>query len=356
MPEQDYYRTLGLDPNATHADIRRAFRLLALRYHPDQNPDDPQAGEKFQLIQNAYKVLENPKTRANYDRARLAAQSQRKRTTAPDRRSAGAPGHTAKATGTHSRPSAPPADDDEEETRTRKPWWEADEEAPPRRSPQSPPAPPPPESIAIDGSDIEVDMTVFREVADLGSRQLLAVARHDPCAACGGTGAKPDTVVRGCPECDPNRPSPSCRLCGGRGYLFEIACSSCFGRGTTRVNKTYVVTIPPRSKTRQRIRIPGQGNPSRGGGQPGDLVIRLAVKPGPGYDQRDAAVYSEIHITPQTAAAGGVVRVKTVDGMAELVIPLATKSGAVFRLEGRGPILQDRQRGDHFVTVRIVET
>ena len=94
--------------------------------------------------------------------------------------------------------------------------------------------------------------------------------------------------------------------------------------------------------------------PSAANGKPGDLVVRLVVKVGPAYEQRDTAVYSEIHITPHLAAIGGMIRVKTVDGWAEMAVLAGTKSGAVFRLEGKGPVLEGRERGDHFVTVRIV--
>jgi molecular chaperone DnaJ len=353
MPERDYYNILKLDPNASHADIRRSFRQLALRYHPDQNPDDPHASEKFKVITEAYKVLINPKTRANYDRVRRAPQTQRDRAGGHARRHGGASRHPSPPPDPKSSPSAKTSSsDDAEDQHTRRPWWQEEELS---RAPRtSPPPPPPPESIMVDGSDNEADMTISQEVANFGSRQPIAVARYENCAVCNGTGAKPDTVVRQCPECDPRHPSPTCPLCTGRGHLFEIACSTCFGRGKTRVAKTFVVTVPPHSRTGQKIRIPGEGMPSSGGGKPGDLVVRLVVKAISEYEQRDASVYSEIHVTPQTAAMGGMVRVKTVDGAADLVIPPGTKSGAVFRLEGKGPILQGRERGDHFVTVKVV--
>jgi len=351
-PEYDYYRILGVNPNASHADIRRAFRTLALRYHPDQNPDDSQAGEKFKIITEAYKVLINPKTRRSYDRVRNSSRVRHR----PGRPAPGNDADTEWPDSPFRQPrgaTAPtPSPDATEEKSTRKPWWAEEQELP--KAQPAPPPPPPPQSETMEGSDIEADMTITEEVASFGSKQPLAVSRFESCPTCNGTGGKPGTALRRCPECDPQHPSPACHLCAGRGHMIEVACPSCFGRGKHRVTKTLVINLPRRSQTGQRIRIPGEGMPGRGEGKPGDLVVRLVVKGRDEYEPRDPSVYSEIHITPQIATKGGVVRVKTLDGSVELVIPPGTKSDAVFRLEGRGAILQGKERGDHFVTVKIV--
>lgn len=355
MAEIDYYHILGLDSNVTRAQIRRSFRTLAVRYHPDQNPTDPGAEETFKLITQAYKVLVDPKKRAQYDRTRRAAQAQRARKASYARRRAAqkrpsepAPRQRARTTTETPSPSKTRTD----KQRVDKPWWKQEEKPPP--PPPPPPPEPEPEPEPVDGANVEVDIVVSSEIAEMGGRQQLAVSRLEFCSVCNGTGAKPGTTVRRCPECDPHEPSPSCRLCSGRGQLIAALCPTCHGRGKTRLTKTVVVTVPALSKSGRVLRVPGEGMPGREGGRPGDLVVRLKVKSGADYEQREAAVYSEIHVTPSMIAHGSTVRVKTVDAWTDLVIPPGTRSGTIFRLEGMGPITKGNERGDHYVTVKIV--
>jgi molecular chaperone DnaJ len=344
MADIDYYEILGIEAHATRADIRRSFRALAMRYHPDQNPDEPGAEERFKLITQAYKILVDPKKRSHYDRMREAARTQRERVARQNRRR-----HEAR----HSRPAGDTTERPEHRTRSetpptqqrsRKPWWEEDRPAAQSHG----------ESTVIEGEDLHVDMTINTELAKLGGRQPLAISRRSVCETCKGTGAKPGTTVRACPECDPKQPSPNCHFCAGRGRLLAAFCSTCGGEGKTRATKTLLVNVPPRSKPGHLLRVPGEGKPGADGGKPGDLVIHLKVKQASDYEQRDSAVYSEVHVTPSTAALGGMVRVKTVDGTADLVIPPGTRSGTIFRLEGKGPKIGEDARGDHFVTVKII--
>jgi molecular chaperone DnaJ len=338
MPETDYYQVLGLELNATRSEIRGAFRVLAMRFHPDQNPGNPTAEEKFKLITQAYKTLIDPKKRAHYDRTRQAAQSQRLRAAAHHRR------HAPSASATASRGAT--ADTDQK--RKKRPWWEDVTEEPKPKAPK--PEPPKPQK----GSDLEVTMTISSQTAELGGRQALAISRRVPCATCDGTCAKPGTTVRRCPECDPNEASSSCVYCSGRGWLIEALCPTCKGSGKEQLSRTVLVNVPKGTREGQLLRLPGEGLPGIKGGKPGDLLVRLRVKPGSEYEEHDAAVYSEVHVTPSLAAMGGTVRVRTLDGTEELVIPPATKSGTVIRLEGKGPVLEGNERGDHYVTVNIV--
>lgn len=361
MAEIDHYQVLGLEMNASPAQIRRAFRALALRYHPDQNLDDPDAEERFKLVTQAYKVLIDSKKRWHYDRARRAAQTQRNRTAERARRRAEQKRETASSAqaGSSRTPGAASGGVADHERRQR-PWWEeVRERLREEEQPSQPPPPPPPEPEpeSADGKDLHVDMTITSQMADLGGRQPLAVSRFETCDVCEGTGAKPGTVIRPCPECEPDYPSPKCYLCSGRGKLIQAFCSKCGGDGRVRATKTVVVTVRPRSKKGQEICLPGEGMPpAREGGKAGDLIVHLVVKAGTDYEQRDDAVYSEVYVTPATAAMGGIVRIKTVDASAELTIPPGTRSGTVFRIEGVGPILVGRERGDHYVTVKIIET
>jgi len=364
MAEIDHYRVLGLDSSASPAQIRRAFRALALRFHPDQNPDNPDAEERFKLVTQAYKVLIDSKKRWHYDRSRKAAQTQRNRNAEEARqRAARKRGQPTAAGASFSNPADGPSPGAAGSERKRRPWWEEEQEKvksrkrpAPTPSP-TPPPPPKPEPQSPDGDNLSVDMTISSQMAGLGGRQPLASSRFEGCSVCEGTGAKPGTTVRPCPECEPDRPSPKCYLCSGRGKLIQAYCSKCNGEGRFRVTKTVVVTVPARAKKGQIIQLPGEGMPPRReGGQPGDLLVRVLVKEGADYEQRDDAVYSEVFVTPATAAMGGTVRVKTIDATAELAVPPGTKSGTVFRLEGLGPVLEGRERGDHYVTIKIIET
>ncbi|MCX8036051.1 MAG: DnaJ domain-containing protein [Candidatus Sumerlaeia bacterium] len=359
MPEHDYYLILGLDPNATQSEIRRAFRTLALRYHPDQNPDNPSAEEKFKLITQAYRVLIDPKRRAHYDRLRKAAEAHRARTSGQARSGSSTPATESKS-GVRSpgqgKPSATaPRSGSPETKRPHTPWWESHGPFRPRTPtpPPSSPPPPPPPTGPIDGRNIEVDMTISAEVAEKGGHQPLALSRIEPCALCGGSGAKPGTATRPCPECG-RTPSPTCRFCQGRGILAEVFCPACDGRGKAKIKKNLMVVIPPRSQTGHQLLVAGEGFPGERGGKPGNLVVRLTVKQEADYEQRDLHVYSEVHVTPAMAAMGGMVRIKTMDGWTDLQIPPGTRSGTIFRLEGKGPVLENKSRGDHFVTVKII--
>jgi molecular chaperone DnaJ len=349
MSDHNYYRVLGLDLNATRSDIRRSFRMLAMRYHPDQNPGDPDAEERFKLITQAYKTLVDPRKRARYDRTRGPSLNQRDREKTTSRRRN--PNSHPDVSGDEEAPhtnAAPSSTTGAEEKPARKPWWA--EEKPLRPTPP----PPSPEEESLDGRDLEVDMTISSEMAETGGRQPLAISRQGHCVTCGGTGAKAGTPVRRCPECHPQNPSPTCPLCLGRGHMVEAFCPACFGRGQARVTRKIEITIPARVQAGQKIRVPGEGLPGQKGGKPGDLIVRVSVRQQPQYEQRDSSVFSEIHVTPSMTAMGGVVRVKTLDGWAELTIPAGTRSGTIFRLEGKGPALQNGDHGDHFVTVKIV--
>ncbi|MBM3333482.1 J domain-containing protein [Candidatus Sumerlaeota bacterium] len=347
-PEPDYYHILGVDPNATRPEIRRSYRELALRYHPDQNPNNPVAEEKFKIITQAYRTLSDPNKRTQYDQIRAAVGGQKKKSGAAAHRHAGPTGSTASNANTATSTSSGSRTATGETKKARKKWWEEI-----GLGPQATP-PPPPETGPVDGDDVEVDMTVTSDVAERGGTQPLAVSRIESCAACEGTGAKPGTRVRRCPECDPGSPSPSCHLCSGRGQLIEAFCPTCYGRGQARTIKTITIRLPAGSTNGQRLRITGEGMLGQRGGKRGDLVVRLVVRPTAGYQTRDNSVYSEIHVTPAIAALGGTVRVKTIDGWADFTVPPGTKSGTVFQLAGKGPVLGDGSRGDHLVTVKIV--
>jgi len=348
MTPVDYYQILGIEPYATRAEVRRAFRLLAMHYHPDQNRGDPDAEERFKLITQAYKVLSDPRKRAAYDRERAAAKVERKK-------------RAAKVVRPHPEPrpvpSEPPPRPPDRSPKQRTPWWEEEGFSTPRpETPRPKPSakkPPAQEKPKFESRDLHADMIVPSDLAEQGGRQSLAVSYVVPCPVCQGTGARPGTPVRRCPECAAN-PVPGCSLCKGRGLIIQSQCPNCRGRGEAKQTKTVTVTVPALSKNGQTIRIPGEGLPGDKDEKPGDLYVHLIVKPGGQYRETDESSFSEVYVTPAMAALGGKVRVKTAAGWTNVEIPAGTRSGTVLHLEGMGPLRKGNERGDHFVTIKVV--
>jgi molecular chaperone DnaJ len=328
MADIDYYRILGIEIGATVHDIRRSYRVLAMRFHPDQNPGDPQAEERFKQITQAYKVLIDPKKRAVYDRSRgrFAPPESYRMDETRSARSAG---------GVKAPESADPR---------RKPWWEEELREEPKR----------PAGVEhVEHLDISFDVTLTNDEAERGGQHPLGVNVQGPCMTCNGTGGKPGTTVRRCPECDPLEPSGDCRMCGGRGHLISTPCPTCRGAGWSRETKTVTVKVPPHSREGQVIVVPGEGETGIAG-QVGDLLVRLHLKAGPQLERRGNDVYSDVQITPAMAAQGGRVRINTIDATMDLLIKPGTRPGTVLRLEGIGPRIRGKERGDHYVTVRMI--
>lgn len=352
---RDYYETLGIKRNASAEEIRKAYRRLARKYHPDLNPGDKAAEERFKQIQEAYDVLGDPKKREMYDR--FGFYSERAHPSG-----AGGPFETGRGTGfdfsgfdfsdLFSRAGG------RAETggfassfsdlfsqffgRTTK-----------RQAQQAPEK----------GADLEYALSVDFWQAIRGTQVRLKINRHEACAACGGTGSVGGTRTV-CPECNGSgsvyqmagamRFSLTCPRCEGRGFLRN-ACPVCHGDGRTVQAEEVEVRIPAGVKSGDRLRVAGKGNAGTMGGPPGDLYITVRVEPHPFFEREGDDIKIRIPITVWEAALGAKIEVPTIDGRALLKIPQGTQTGQKFRLREKG-VFNSRKglRGDQIVEVEVL--
>lgn len=327
MPPRDPYAELGVSRDASPEDIGRAFRRLAAKYHPDRNPGDKQAEEKFKRIAEAYNVLSDAKSRAAYDRG-------------------GSPQVEAD-TGFHGFDST-----EDIFTRFGDIFGDLFGERIRRRSPPR------------QGEDYEVEIELPAEEAARGSKRTISVNLPSPCRTCGGTGARPGTSPE-CPTCRGTgyvsrraresggffSVSSPCPRCGGDGIDPEAACPACGGRGSEIRPRVMEVTIPPGTGNGTVLRLRGQGGPGPRGAAPGDLRIRVRVsQPAPA---QDLDVRHDVSLDLPTATLGGTVDVPLPAGTVEMKIPPGTQPGQQFRLARQGRADASGRRGDAIVTARV---
>jgi molecular chaperone DnaJ len=318
----DYYKTLGVDRKASAEEIKKAYRRLARKYHPDTNKD-PQAESRFKDIQEAYDVLSDPDKRKAYDRGGsifAGANPFGGGGPAPDFGSfsdilsgiftGGSPGR-----GTRTRPQAER------------------------------------------GRDLETEVSLSFGQAMKGAQVPVAVTTHAACPTCRGTGAEPGTSPMVCPVCQGRgvesegqglfsitRP---CSRCNGSGTVIERPCDTCKGEGRTRELKRYRVNIPAGVKTGSRIRLPGKGEAGLRGGPDGDLYVVTQVQESPVFHRKGDNLEVEVPITVAEAIRGADVEVPTLHGTKKLRVPGGTKHGTVQRLRGEGPaVLGGKGHGD----------
>ena len=314
--KRDYYEVLGVDKNASEDEIKRAYKKLARKYHPDMNPGDKEAEEKFKEINEANEVLSDPEKKARYDQFGFAG-------TDPNY-GAGQGGGFG---GQQQR----------------------------RNGPQR-------------GESIRVSVSLSFTEAAFGCEKELTVERMEQCATCKGSGCAPGTTPEVCPEChgsgvvQTRRQTPMgvfassnpCRKCGGTGRIIHQPCPDCHGGGLTRKRKTIKVSIPAGIDHGQTISLRGQGHAGKNGGPAGDLLVTVMVQPHDVFRRDGTAVFCEAPITFTQAVLGAELEIPTIDGKVKYTIPEGTQTGTVFRLKGKGiPVLNGRGRGDQYVTVTI---
>lgn len=339
--KRDYYEVLGVAKGASDDEIKKAYKKMARKYHPDLNPGDKDAEEKFKECNEAYEVLSDPDKKARYDQFGHAGVDP----------NFGAGGYGGAYSG----------DFDFGDLgdifgsffggsgfggRRR-----ADPNAPRR------------------GDDIRTSVTIdFREAA-FGRDMDLGIDRMEGCVTCGGSGCAPGTSPETCPDCkgtgqvQMRRQTPlgvmatsaPCARCGGKGKIIHQPCKDCRGMGAVRRHRTIQASIPAGIDHGQTISLRGQGHAGRNGGPAGDLLIAISVRPDPVFRREGTSVYCEIPITFPQAVLGADLEVPTIDGKVRYDLPKGTQTGTTFRLKGKGiPFLQGRGgRGDQFVTVRI---
>jgi len=334
--KRDYYEVLGVERSVTDEEVKRAYRKLAVKFHPDKNPDDPRAEEKFKELGEAYDVLIDANKRAAYDRFGHAAF---------------APGGAGFGGGFHD-----PFEIFREvfsgggfgggifET-----FFGGGESAEDRRR----------------GSDLRYDMQIKLEEAAFGAEKEIEIAKLDTCDTCKGSGAEPGSRTVTCSTCGGRgqvvssrgffHVSQTCSRCRGSGEVIEKPCQKCQGEGRVEKLNRVKLKIPPGIREGSRLRSLGNGEAGTRGGSPGDLYVVIHIKEHKIFQREGDDLYCEVPIPFSIATLGGEVAVPALEGGAHLKVPSGTQSGQMFKLRGKGIInVNGRGRGDLFARL-IVE-
>ncbi|RJQ46945.1 MAG: molecular chaperone DnaJ [Nitrospiraceae bacterium] len=323
---QDYYEVLGVKREASQDEIKKTYRRLARKYHPDLNPGDKNAEKKFKEINEAYEVLSDSKKRSEYDQFGKAAFDGQQ----------GFEGFRSQnfdfGFGGH------------EDIFSNLFRNFRHEEIPEK------------------GADLVTSLDISLEDAFAGMTRPITLTKETSCRTCSGTGAED---LRTCPQCKGagtlkqsrgvfrvNQPCPACR---GTGKTITKACKACRGKGSVAASETIKVKIPPGADTGSRIRLRGMGNPGTRGGPTGDLYIELRVKPHPLFKREGNNIITEVPVTVPEAVLGGKIQVPTLEGTVTMTLPQGTDSGKKFRLKGKGiPDRKTGTRGDEYAVIKIV--
>ena len=353
--QKDYYAMLGVDRKAKALEIRKAYRRLARKHHPDVNPGNKQAEEKFKDLQEAYDVLGDEKKRKIYDQYGFYSDN------IPP---GGYESYTQQAASGGGGPSVDFSGFDfsdfvphEERGGAGSSFRDLFSQIFTRGGAREQAAPGPER-----GRDIEHRMHLGFWDAIRGTHVRLTLGREEVCASCGGKGTKSGPAVA-CPACAGTgkttraagtmRFSVTCPQCGGTGRE-KRRCPACNGSGYIRKPETFDVRIPPGVDTGSRVRVPAKGNAGVGGGPPGDLYILTEVETHPFFERKGDNIYVKVPVTVAEAALGAKVEVPTIDGPTTIRIPPGTQGGQKLRLRGKGtPSLRANARGDEFVEVQV---
>ncbi|MBP3494259.1 MAG: molecular chaperone DnaJ [Oscillospiraceae bacterium] len=348
--KRDYYEVLGISKGASEDEIKKAYKKLARKYHPDVNPGDKEAEENFKEINEANAILSDPEKKARYDQFGFAGVD-------PNYGAGGAGGAGDAGWGDGA------AGFDFGDLGDIFNFFGGGfgsfggGGAQRRNAPQR-------------GESIRTSVTISFTEAAFGCEKSVTVDRVEQCESCKGSGCAEGTTPEICPDCrgtgtvQVRRQTPmgmfatstSCPKCGGKGKIIHQPCTDCRGAGVTRKRRTVQVSIPEGIDNGQTISLRGQGHAGKNGGPNGDLLITVMVKPHALFRREGTSVLCEAPITFTQAVLGAELEIPTIDGKVKYTIPEGTQTGTVFRLKGKGiPVLNGRGRGDQFVTV-IIET
>ena len=345
MPEQkrDYYEVLGVSKGASDDEIKKAYRKLAKKYHPDMNPGDKEAEAKFKEVNEAYSILSDSEKRARYDQFGHAGVDPNYGAGGPGGGFGGfdmgdidlgdifgsffGGGFGGFGGSTSSR----------------------------RNGPQK-------------GESLRASLTISFEEAAFGCEKEINLNRTEECEACHGSGAEPGTTAETCPDCRGTgvvrvqqrtggfafSSTAPCSRCRGTGKIIHTPCKACGGSGSVKKSKRVTVSIPAGIDDGQAISLRGQGNAGKNGGPAGDLIVAVHVKPHPQFHRDGTTVLYEQPVTFYQAVMGAELEIPTIDGRVKYNLPAGTQTGTTFRLRGKGiPELRGRGRGDQYVTVRV---
>jgi molecular chaperone DnaJ len=323
MSKRDYYEVLGVTRTATDQEIKSAYRRLAVKYHPDKNPNDATAEEKFKEAAEAYSVLSNDEQRKRYDRF----------------------GHAGVSSG------AGGIEDILGDL-----FGFGDVFGGQRGGRRT---------SAQRGADLRYDLEISLEEAANGMTAQLRIPRLESCETCKGSGAAAGSQPESCTTCSGTGQvryqqgffsvARTCHVCRGAGRVVKNPCVDCKGSGRVEREKQMEVKIPAGVETGSRLRVTGEGEAGTQGGAPGDLYVVIHVAEHDQFERQGNNLYEAVPITFAQAALGAEIMVKTLDEEEKLKIPMGTQTGTVFRLRGKGmPILGGRGRGDLFVSVTVI--
>ncbi len=348
MPDKDYYKVLGVSPEASADEIRKAYRRLAKKHHPDRHKGSKAAEARFKEITEAHSVLSDPQKRQQYDQLREAGMH--------------GWGQQAGAGG----PGGMGYDD-----MFRNAAWSGKKvnfedlgglgdifsrmfggggKGASRSATQR-------------GADAVSSITIPFETAVRGGKVQVRIPRETPCATCGGSGAAPGSKAETCPQCRGTGQVLSgqgafsvgraCPRCFGRGKIIQKPCGTCRGSGTVEDMSRVDVTIPKGVQDKQKIRLAGLGQPGVGGGAAGDLILEVNVQPHAKFERKGRNIYSKVRVSMADAALGTKVDVETMQGTVTMAVPAGTQPGQLLRVPGYGLETSDGRKGDHFVEVQV---
>ena len=336
--KRDYYEVLGVSKNASEDEIKRAYKKLARKYHPDMNPGDKEAEEKFKEVNEANEVLSNPEKKAKYDQFGFAG---------VDPNYGAGQGGYGGAGGFDFGDLGDIFDS-----------FFGGGFGGGRRNPNAPQR----------GESIRASLSVEFTEAAFGCEKSITIDRFEQCPTCKGKGCAPGTTPEVCTQCHGTgtvtqaqrtpfgmmQSQTVCPKCRGKGQIIHQPCPDCRGAGVVRKRRTIQVNIPAGIDNGQTISLRGQGHSGKNGGPAGDLLITVMVRPHEIFRRDGTAVFCEAPITFTQAVLGGTLEIPTIDGKVKYDIPEGTQTGTVFRLRGKGiPVLNGRGRGDQYVTVNI---
>ncbi len=337
--KRDYYEVLGVSKNASVDEIKKAYRALAKKYHPDLNPGDKTAEEKFKEINEAYEVLSDSDKKAKYDRFGHAGVD---------------PSYGAGQGGGFGGMNMDFDLGDIFSSFFGGGFGGSSQ----RSNPNAPQR----------GSDIQAGVTISFEEAAKGCKRTIEIPRIEVCDECSGTGAARGTSTQTCPECGGRgqvstqqrtpfgviQTAKACPRCGGKGTIIPTPCSKCKGNGRIRRNVKIEVNIPAGIDDRQIFNVRGQGNKGVNGGPAGDLRVGVNVRPHPFFERDGYNVWCDVTVSFAQAALGDELQVPTLDGKVKYSIPAGTQPGDVFKLRDKGiPNVNGRGRGDQLVRIVV---